>query len=270
MSEQGQSGLGKGPGAPTPGAGAATGKAHHAKRRYGGLVVLAVLAVALVCGGWYYREHYAVSAPDYITGVVSRGELLQTVTASGQLDPVTKVEVGSQISGNIKELMVDFNSPVKKGQLIAQLDPASYEAAYAQAQGDLLQAKAAQALAQLSLERAKSLRNNRLNTEADYEQATATMQQAEAQVKIKEGNLKKTKVDLDRCTIYSPIDGIVISRNVNVGQTVAASLSAPTPTMAMTALTPMMIPKAVSPERSLFRPSARVAILSVPTYRMAG
>src|SRR5207249_6025192 len=132
-----------------------TGKAHHAKRRYGGLVVLAVLAVALVCGGWYYREHYAVSAPDYITGVVSRGELLQTVTASGQLDPVTKVEVGSQISGNIKELMVDFNSPVKQGQVIAQLDPASYEAAFIQAQGNLGQANAGLALALLYADRAK-------------------------------------------------------------------------------------------------------------------
>src|SRR6266699_3309479 len=89
------------------------------------LLVLTLLVIGVACGGWYYWQNYAVDAPEYRTVTVSRGDLVQAVTASGQLDPVVKVEVGSQISGNIKKLSVDFNSTVKEGQIIAQLDPAA-------------------------------------------------------------------------------------------------------------------------------------------------
>src|SRR2546427_3577733 len=187
-----------------------------------------LLLCAVACAGWYYRKTLPDLAANYQTMVVSRGDLLQVVTASGQLDPVVKVEVGSQISGIIQKLLVDFNSTIKSNQVIAQIDPATYEANFIQARGNLANVKAALELAQLSAERAKSLRSDKLNTQADYEKAMADLHQAEAAVKINEGTLKKAKVDLDRCTIYSPIDGMVISRNVNVGQTVAASLSAPT------------------------------------------
>src|SRR5947199_9329613 len=97
-----------------------------------------------------------------------------------------------------------------------------------QAQGNLASVKAGLELAQLSADRAKALQADKLSAKADYERAMADLQQAEAAVKISEGALKKAQVDLARCTIYAPVDGIVISRNVNVGQTVAASLSAPT------------------------------------------
>src|SRR5438105_2167983 len=190
------------------------------------LVLMVLLAGALAGGGWYYQR-YSKELPGYQTRIVSRGELLEVVTASGQLDPVVKVEVGSQISGNIQKILVEFNSLVKQGQVIAQLDAASYQAAFLQAEGNLANAKAALELAQLYAERAKSLRSDKLNTQADYEKALADLHQAEAQIKINQGSLSKAKVDVDRCTISSPIDGIVISRNVNVGQTVAASLSAP-------------------------------------------
>src|SRR5437867_7215211 len=191
-------------------------------------LVSLLLLCAVACAGWYYRKTLPDLAANYQTMVVSRGDLLQVVTASGQLDPVVKVEVGSQISGNIQKLNVDFNSPVKQGEVIAQLDPASYEATFIQAEGNLANARAALELAQLSAERAKVLQADKLNPKADYEKAFADLHQAEANVKINEGTLKKARVDLDRCTINSPIDGMVISRNVNVGQTVAASLSAPT------------------------------------------
>src|SRR5437660_1392851 len=186
-----------------------------------------LLLCAVACAGWYYRKTLPDLAANYQTMVVSRGDLLQVVTASGQLDPVVKVEVGSQISGNIQKLNVDFNSPVKQGQVIAQLDPATYEANFIQAQGNLSNAKAGLELAQLNAERGKVLRADKLNPQADYDKALADLHQAEANVKINEGILKKAAVDLARCTIYAPIDGVVISRNVNVGQTVAASLSAP-------------------------------------------
>ncbi len=199
------------------------------KRRWPKRALISFLLLcAVACAGWYYKKTFPDVAANYQTMVVSRGELLQVVTASGQLDPVIKLEVGSQISGIIQKLLVDFNSTIKSNQVIAQIDPATYEANFIQARGNLANAKAALELAQLSAERAKSLRNDKLNTQADYEKALADLHQAEANVEINQGTLKKAEVDLARCTISAPIDGVVISRNVNVGQTVAASLSAPT------------------------------------------
>jgi len=195
-------------------------------RRPKWLWLLAVVASGAGLG--WYLNHPAGSSLDYESVLVSRGDLTQVVTASGQLNPVVKIEVGSQISGIIEKLFADFNSLVKEGQLIAQLDPATYEANLIQAQGNLANVKAGLELAQLSADRAKALQADKLSAKADYERAMADLHQAEAAVKISEGTLKKAQVDLARCAIYAPVDGIVISRNVNVGQTVAASLSAPT------------------------------------------
>src|SRR5260221_8392298 len=198
------------------------GKHHWPKRA----LITFLLVCAVACAGWYYKQLPDASA-NYQTIIVSRGELLQIVTASGQLNPVLKVEVGSQISGNIDQLLVDFNALVKQGQVIAKLDPATYEANFIQAEGNLANARAGLELVKLNADRAKVLRADKLNPQADYDKALADLHQAEANVKINEGNLKKAQVDLARCTICAPIDGVVISRNVNVGQTVAASLSAP-------------------------------------------
>src|SRR5205814_9551014 len=128
--------------------------------------------------------------------VVSRGELAQVVKASGQLNPVVKVDVGSQISGIIQKLFVDFNSTVKEGQIIAQIDPAAYEANLIQAQGNLANAKAAAELAQLGAERAKTLQAEKLNAKHDFEKAEADLHQADAAVKVNECSLKKAQVDL--------------------------------------------------------------------------
>jgi len=190
------------------------------------LVVL--LACGGVGGGWYYLKQNPVEERTYQTTVVSRGEVLQLVTASGQLNPVTMVDVGSQISGIVQEMLVSFNSTVKQGQLIARIDPRTYEANYIEAQGDLASAKASLELAQLDEQRAKELRANKLIAPAEYDKLVASLHQAEAAVKIKEGATKNAEVNLARCLIHSPIDGLVLSRSVNVGQTVAASLSAPT------------------------------------------
>src|SRR6266540_6043777 len=201
------------------------------------------LLVVLACGvglGWYLNQS-PESALRYETAVASRGELTQLVTASGQLNPVVKVEVGSQISGIIQKLVVDFNSTVKEGQIIAQIDPATYEANLIQAEGNLANARAAAELAHLNADRAQALQADRLSPKAEYDKAVADLHQAEAAVRISEGALKKAQVDLSRCTIYAPIDGIVISRNVNVGQTVAASLSAPTLFLIANDLTKMQI-----------------------------
>jgi HlyD family secretion protein len=199
---------------------------HRNARRLIWPLVVAVLAGG-VGVGWYFNQPSG-SPLHYETAAVTRGELTQVVTASGQLNPLVKVDVGSQISGIIQKLVVDFNASVTAGQVIAQLDAATYEANLIQAQGNLANAKAAAELAQLNAERAKTLQTEKLNAKAEYEKAVADLHQAEAAVKVNEGSLIKAQVDLARCTIYAPIDGIVISRNVNVGQTVAASLSAPT------------------------------------------
>src|SRR6266566_388564 len=128
------------------------------KRRWPKRALISFLLLcAVACAGWYYKKTFPDVAANYQTMVVSRGELLQVVTASGQLDPVIKLEVGSQISGNIQKLNVDFNSPVKQGQVIAQIDPASYEANFIQAEGNLASARAGLELAQLNAERSKLL-----------------------------------------------------------------------------------------------------------------
>ncbi len=163
----------------------------------------------------------------YQTAVVTRGPITEAVTATGTLNPVLNVQVGSQVSGNIQKLFVDFNSPVKEGEVIAQIDPVVFQANVNQAEGDLANARAALELARINSVRTQALVAKQNSAQSDLDQATANLHQAEANVKIKEGALEKAQADLDHCTIKSPIDGMVISRSVDVGQTVAASLSAP-------------------------------------------
>ena len=188
---------------------------------------LATLVIGVGILIFVLRQCRGGGSLDYQTAAVTRGPLTQAVTATGTLNPVVNVQVGSQVSGNIQKLFVDFNSEVKAGQVIAQIDPAIFQANVMQAEGDLANSRAGLELARLSAERTRSLVAKQNSTQAELDQATASLHQAEAAVKIKEGALQKAKVDLNNCTITSPIDGIVISRNVDVGQTVAASLSAP-------------------------------------------
>jgi HlyD family secretion protein len=187
-----------------------------------GLAVL-VLVLALLA----FRRLGGDGPDEYQTATVTRGSITQAVTATGTLNPVVNVQVGSQISGNISKLYVDFNSPVKAGQVVAEIDPAVFQAAVLQAQGDLDNARAALELARVTQKRMQDLVAKQNSSQAELDQANASLHQAEAQVKIKQGALQKAQVDLEHCTITSPISGIVISRSVDVGQTVAASLSAP-------------------------------------------
>ncbi|HEY2574576.1 MAG TPA: efflux RND transporter periplasmic adaptor subunit [Verrucomicrobiaceae bacterium] len=187
------------------------------------LVVLALLGG----GGWWWWENRGADDVTYQTAPVARGDLVQTVTATGTLNPVLNVQVGSQISGNIQKLNADFNSVVKANDVVAEIDPSVYQAVVAQAEGDVANAKAALELAQLNAQRTEELRKENVAPQSVLDQAIATLHQAEAMVKMKEGVQAKAQTDLDHCKIYSPIDGIVISRLVDVGQTVAASLSAP-------------------------------------------
>jgi HlyD family secretion protein len=199
------------------------GKSQWLKR----VIILIVVGVAIAGGVWYLKNSHE-APPEYQTIAVTRGDLTQAVTATGQVEPVLNVQVGSQISGIVKKLYVDFNSTVKSNQVIAEIDPLTYQVNVLKSEAQLANSKANLTLAKVQAERAESLFTNRLISASDHDTAFAQMQQAEAQVQSDEATLQNTKVQLSYCTIYAPINGVVISRNVDVGQTVAASFNTPT------------------------------------------
>src|SRR5262245_38993550 len=210
------------------------------------IISLVSLGLVVILAVFLFRQCGRDDGGEYQTVAVTRGSITQAVTATGTLNPVVNVQVGSQISGNIEKLFVDFNSPVKAGQVVAEIDPAVFQAAVLQAQGDVDNARAALELAQVTQKRMVDLVAKQNSSQSELDQANASLHQAEAQLKIKEGALQKAKVDLEHCTITSPIDGIVISRSVDVGQTVAASLSAPVVFTIANDLTKMQIDSAVA------------------------
>jgi HlyD family secretion protein len=190
-------------------------------------VSLSVIIIGLLILVGVLRQCRQGGQANYQTATVTRAPITQAVTATGTLNPVLNVQVGSQVSGNIAKLFADFNSEVKAGQTVAQIDPALFQATVTQAEGDVANAQAALELAKVNASRTQELFAKKNSSQQDLDTATAALHQAEANVKIKQGALDKAKADLDHCTITSPIDGVVISRSVDVGQTVAASLQAP-------------------------------------------
>lgn len=206
-----------------------------------------ILAAAAGGGAWWWFGHKPKEdVIEYRTSPVTRGEIVQVVTASGQLSPLVKVQIGSQVSGNIREIHVDYNSHVTNGQLIAELDPATYRARLVQAEGELANAKAQYTLAELNAKRAEELKKDKLIAESEYDQTVAELEQRRATVRMREASVESARVDFDRTHIFSPIDGTVISRNVDVGQTVQASFTAPTLFVIAKDLTKMQIEAMVS------------------------
>lgn len=181
------------------------------------------------------------STPRYQTAPLVRSSIRETIYATGRVNPATLVEVGTQVSGTIRELLVDFNDPVKKDQVIARLDPALFEAQVAQAEAALVSARARRDRAQVEHENSRRalLRSEKLsvkgylsksdreNAEAAARSAEAALHAAEADVSQAEASVRVARTNLEHSVIRSPIDGVVISRDVNVGQTVAASFQAP-------------------------------------------
>ncbi|MDY7233123.1 efflux RND transporter periplasmic adaptor subunit [Hyalangium rubrum] len=209
-------------------------------RRWG--VWLLALLVVAAGATWLLRRQPTDVAPSYETQPVGRRLIESRVTATGTLSALVTVEVGSQVSGRIQELMVDYNSTVKKGQVIARIDPQLYEAAVARAKANVMAAKANVHRARVDAEtarkqaeRSRVLSDKQLIAQAETETAEASAESAQAAVASAEGalaqaqaTLSEAQVNLRYTTIVSPTDGIVISRSVDVGQTVAASLQAPT------------------------------------------
>jgi HlyD family secretion protein len=209
-------------------------------RRHLGLVgVAAAAAVAIVA---YTQIARTDSTPEPITARVTRGSIVDTVDATGTIQPVTTVQVGTQVSGTIKSLAADFNTTVHRGQVIAVLEPSLFQTQVEQAKATVtkLQADAERAAVdvrdtQAKLRRARELSDKQLISASDLDTAATAASQAEAQVKSAQAQiiqakaqLEQAQVNLGHTIITAPIDGIVVSRNVDVGQTVAASMQAPT------------------------------------------
>lgn len=206
------------------------------------LIIIALVVIVGLVVGFTLIKKSSNKQPKYRTEKVTRGDIESVVTATGTLNPVVLVQVGSQVSGRIEKIYVDFNSKVKQGDILAELDQSQLkaqieqnEANYRNAIASVERAKVALEIAQKNYERAKSLYEKNLissqekdQAEASYLQAKADLVSAEARAAQAKYQLDASKVNLSYAIIRSPIDGVVVSRNINVGQTVAASFQAPT------------------------------------------
>ena len=220
-----------------------------AEAKHGGWIKWFIVLVILgggAAGGWFYTRRGHTDAPEYQTASVGRGELTQVVTATGVLNPVKNVQVGCQVSGRINVMYVDYNSQVKQGQVIAEIDPATYNAALQQAEADLANARANLELQAVQAKRASDLYDAKLISASDFDTATATLHEAQATVQIKQATLANATANLGYCKILSPVDGVVISRAVDVGQTVASSFSTPTLFQIANDLTKMQIDSSIA------------------------
>lgn len=191
---------------------------------------LLLIGIVLVLTGatfWYFSRNGGEGGSIYRFVEVERGDLEAVVSSTGTLEPVTTVEVGTQVSGRIARLFVDFNDQVRRGQVVAVLDTTLLVSAVHDAEANLERNRAQLRQAEREFERIEPLFEKQFVTEVEYNQALYNLEIAQAAVKSAEINLERAQQNLAYATIYAPIDGTVVERNVEVGQTVAASLSAP-------------------------------------------
>lgn len=206
------------------------------------LLVGAVVVVLLAGGAWYWNARKSEAAEGaYRTAPVERGNIRVAISATGTLSAISTVTVGSQISGQVTDVLVDYNSEVKEGQVLARIDPSSYEAQIAQgnaqianAQATLKQAQATLHNAELDYRRKANLGAQKLIAQSDVDLARAALDQARAQVNSSQAQIRQqtastqtTRINLERTVIRSPVNGVVLTRTIEPGQTVAASLQAP-------------------------------------------
>ena len=206
------------------------------------LATIAMVVLAALAAVWWWSQRDATgSGPDYRTTVVERGEIRVAISATGTLSAISTVTIGSQVSGQVTDVLVDFNDKVRQGQVLARIDPSTYEAQIAQgnaqvasAQAQLRQAQASLRNAEADYRRKAALGGQQLVAKSDVDLARATRDQAQAQVASAQAQIRQqsastqtTRVNLGRTVIRAPVDGVVITRSVEPGQTVAASLQAP-------------------------------------------
>ncbi len=244
------------------------------------LVVLLVLGAG-GAAGWYFWQKTAASAPQFRTAKVERGDILVAVTSTGTIQPLTQVQVGTQVSGTIKTLGADWNSIVTTETVLATLDPAQFEARVEQDKANLARSEAeverVQAgltQAEADLKRTVDLSAQKLVPPSDLDAAVAArdgllaqMKVARAAVEQSRATLRVSEVNLAFTIIKSPVDGIVVSRSVDVGQTVAASLSSPTLFVIATSLKRVQVQASVA-EADIGRVfKGQSAVFSVDAYR---
>lgn len=214
----------------------------HARRApWRTAALLAVVAAAVAAGVWWFKRDGKAEEGAYRTAQVERGDIRVAISSTGTLSAITTVTVGSEVSGKVTEVLVDFNSPVKQGDVLARIDPSTYEAQIVQgsaqiasAQASLRQAQATLRNAELDYRRKTGLGNEQLVSRSDVDLARAARDQAQAQVNVAQAQIRQqtastetTRLNLGRTVIRSPVDGVVLTRTIEPGQTVAASLQAP-------------------------------------------
>ena len=229
-----------------------------AKLRY--LVAVLLSIMVAVAGYAYWRRADREAEGEYVTATVERGSIASTVTATGTVNPVTTVQVGTYVSGPIKSIYVDYNSPVKKAQLVAKIDPAPFQVKVAEADANLANARAKVEkdradleFKKLTLQRNRDLlaknliaQNDMDTAKSNYDQAVAQLDLDKAGVQQAAASLQEARINLGYTDITSPVDGVVVSRNVDVGQTVAASFQTPTLFLIAQDLTKMQVDTNVS------------------------
>lgn len=192
-------------------------------------VIIGIVAVVLVAGGvWFFTGKSAKGGIRLETAKVGRSSISNTVTATGTVEPVTEVEVGTQVSGIIDKLYADYNDVVKAGQLIAEMDKVNLKAELASAQAQLASSKSEYEYQQKNYARSKVLFDKKLISDSDYETATYNYEKSKAAYEQSQASMVKVNRNLEYATITSPIDGVVINRAVEEGQTVAAGFETPT------------------------------------------
>lgn len=191
-------------------------------------VVIVLLIVALAgLGWWQWQERQMPAADAYLTETVDRGPILKVVSANGTLNPVVLVNVGTQVSGTVQSLYADFNDRVRSGQVLAKLDPPLFQAALEQSRAKLANAEATLRLAEANAGRTRALFEKGYVARADWDQAVQAIGVGRAQVDAARAEILRDQTNLRYSVIVSPVSGIVVSRNVDVGQTVAASFQTP-------------------------------------------
>jgi len=209
-----------------------------------GMVIVLIIAAALA--GWWWSGKDKADEPQYRTEAVDRGDVSAQVSANGTLNPVTLVNVGTQVSGTVRRIEADFNQQVKAGQVLAELDPALFQAALAQSSANLANAQAQLDLATANAARMQTLFKQEFVSRQELDQALAASAQAAAQVQQARAQVTRDQTNLGFSVIRSPVDGTVIDRQVDVGQTVAASFQTPTLFKIGKDLTRMQIDSTVS------------------------
>lgn len=203
------------------------------------LAVAAALVLLAAAGIWWAGDRS--TPPQYLTAAVSRGTVAPTITATGTVNPVLTILVGSYVSGVISALSCDYNTRVRKGQLCAKVDPRPYESALEQARGQLARDEAQLQGAQVNLARYGELQKQDSIARQTYEDEVALVRQLQGTVRLDRAAVRTAEVNLGYTNIVSPVDGTVVARNITIGQTVAASFQTPTLFLIATDLTKMQV-----------------------------